>query len=49
MPNILMEFLISKGTLFIDMVVLPIFILLVKKVHYDFSAEKEKPETSDQS
>lgn len=49
MPNILMEFFIGRGILFIYMVVLTIFLLLVKKVHCDFSTEKEKPETRDQS
>jgi len=34
------------GILFIDMVVLPKSLLLVKKVHWDFSTEKEKLETS---
>jgi len=49
MPNIFMEFLVGIGILFIVMAVLPIFLLIVKKVHWDFSTEKEKPETSVQA
>ena len=45
-PNILMDFLIGMGILFIDIVLLPIFLLFVKKMHWDFSTENEKPETS---
>jgi len=45
MPNIFMVFLIGIGILFIVMAVLPKCLLLVKKVHWDFSTEKEKPET----
>lgn len=48
-PNIFMDFLMGMGILFIVIVVIPMFLLLVKKVHWDFSTEKEKPDTSDQS
>lgn len=45
MPNMFVVFLIGIGILFIVMVVLPRCILLVKKIHWDFSTEKDKLET----
>jgi hypothetical protein len=45
-PNIFLDFLIGIWILSIIMVMLPILFLLVKKIHRDFSTEKEKPETN---
>lgn len=45
MPNIFVVFLFDIGILFIVMVVLLRCLLLVKKIYWDFSTEKEKPET----